>query len=69
MRRLASALYLSDLLCLAGAACIAVTIYILWGVWVWAYVGVVLIVVGVLRDMGSPSAGESRGSGASGTHR
>lgn len=51
MRRLAGHVDLSDVLLILGAACIAVPVYLVWSVWVWAYVGAVLIAMSLLRDM------------------
>lgn len=52
MRRLSGYVDLSDALLFVGAACIAVPVYLTWAVWVWAYVGLVLIAWSVIRDVG-----------------
>lgn len=64
MRRLAGVVDLSDTLCVLGVVCMAVTVYLLWSVWVFAFVGVALVVAGIMRDVG-----RERGGGASGTRR
>lgn len=52
MRRLAGYIDPSDVLYALGVVLIAVTVYVLWDVWVCAFVGAALIVVAVLHDIG-----------------
>lgn len=61
MRRLSGYVDPSDALLFLGAVCIAVPVYAVWSIWVWAYVGLVLIAAGVLRDLGRGREGRDAG--------
>jgi hypothetical protein len=51
-RRMAGAVEASDVLLVVGAGVVGVAVYLMWSVWVWAYLGAVLVVAGVLLDLG-----------------
>jgi uncharacterized membrane protein YecN with MAPEG domain len=69
---LAGAVDASDVLLVVGAGVLGIAVYLLWSVWVWAYLGAVLIVAGVLHDLGRRSSSRSerrQGRDGSGTGR
>lgn len=47
----------ADVLLVAGAVLIGVTVWLLWPVFIYAYAGAVLILVGVLREVGHGTSG------------